>query len=95
MNRFSIVCAALFGVAGLLTGPVSAQETKQEAKPVSGQAMVAPVTQQQLNAADTNEKTTLPNSAMDGNADRRIFKLLIDAGADPASRQHDAHPALF
>jgi alcohol dehydrogenase (cytochrome c) len=54
MNRFSIVCAALFGVAGLLTGPVSAQETKQEAKPVSGQAMVAPVTQQQLNAADTN-----------------------------------------
>jgi alcohol dehydrogenase (cytochrome c) len=54
MNRFSIVRAALFGVAGLLTGPVSAQETKQEAKPVSGQAMVAPVTQQQLNAADTN-----------------------------------------
>jgi alcohol dehydrogenase (cytochrome c) len=54
MNRFSIVCAALFGVAGLLTGPVSAQETKQEAKPASGQAIVAPVTQQQLNAADKN-----------------------------------------
>src|SRR6202048_2178350 len=52
MNRFSIVCATLFGVAGLLTGPVSAQETKQETKSASGQAKVSPVTQQQLNAAD-------------------------------------------
>src|ERR1700730_11501795 len=54
MNRFSIVCATLFGVAGLLTGPVSAQETKQETKSASGQAKVSPVTQQQLNAADKN-----------------------------------------
>ena len=42
------------GVAGLLTGPVSAQETKQEAKSASGQATVSPVTQQQLNSADKN-----------------------------------------
>src|ERR1700734_3485461 len=59
MNRFSIVCAASFGVAGLLAGPVSAQETKQEAKPASGHAMVAPVTQQQLNAADKNANNFL------------------------------------
>jgi alcohol dehydrogenase (cytochrome c) len=54
MNRFSIVCAASFGVACLLPGPSSAQEVKQETKSVSGQAPVSPVTQQQLNAADKN-----------------------------------------
>src|ERR1700726_3469352 len=54
MNRFSIVCAALLGVAGLLTASVSAQETKQEAKSASGQAKVSPVTQQQLDAAEKN-----------------------------------------
>src|SRR5260370_34759558 len=59
MNRFSIVCAALLGVAGLLTSSVSAQETKQEAKSVSGQAKVSPVTQQQLNSADKNETNLL------------------------------------
>src|SRR5487761_2413496 len=53
MNKFSIVGAALFGVAGLLTGPsIAQQEVKQEAKSASGQAKVSPVTQQQLNAAD-------------------------------------------
>ena len=56
MNRSSIVCAALLGVAGLLAGPVSAQETKQESKSAAGQAKVAPVTQQQLNAADKNAR---------------------------------------
>src|SRR6202011_627706 len=54
MNRFSIICAALFGAAGLLTGPVSAQEVKQEPKSASGQAVGSPVTQQQLDAADKN-----------------------------------------
>jgi alcohol dehydrogenase (cytochrome c) len=56
MNRFSIVCAATFGVAGLLTGPGSAQETKQATKSVMvmGRALVSPVTQQQLNAAEKN-----------------------------------------
>ena len=52
----SMVCAALLGVAGLLTGPSIAQETKQETKSASGQANVSPVTQAQLNAAD-NRKT--------------------------------------
>src|SRR5216683_911779 len=59
MNRFSIVCAASFGVACLLTGPSSAQETKQETKSASGQAVVSPVTQQQLNAADKSASNFL------------------------------------
>src|ERR1700726_3338654 len=59
MNRFSIVCAALLGVAGLLTASVSAQETKQEAKSASGQAKVSPVTQEQLNSADKNATSFL------------------------------------
>lgn len=59
MNRFSIVCAASFGVACLLTGPSNAQETKQESKSVLGQAPVSPVTQQQLNSADTNATSFL------------------------------------
>src|ERR1700686_1814918 len=54
MNRFSVVCATTFGVACLLVGPSSAQETKQESKSVMGQAPVSPVTQQQLDAADKN-----------------------------------------
>src|SRR4030081_3180762 len=52
MGRPAILAAVLFGVAGLLIGPADAQETKQETKPASGQAMVSPVTQQQLDAAD-------------------------------------------
>jgi PQQ-dependent dehydrogenase (methanol/ethanol family) len=60
MNRFSIICAAIFGIAGLLTGPAKAQqETKQEAKTTAGQAMIAPVTQDQLNAAAKNSKNFL------------------------------------
>ena len=52
MGRPAILAGVLCGVAGLLTGPAGAQETKQEAKPALGQAMVSPVTQDQLNAAD-------------------------------------------
>ena len=59
MNRFFTVCAASVGVACLLTGPSSAQETKQESKSVLGQAPVSPVTQQQLNSADTNATSFL------------------------------------
>jgi len=60
MNRFSIVCAALVGAAGLLAGPgMAQQETKQEAKSASGQAKVSPVTQQQLNTADKNASNFL------------------------------------
>src|ERR1700744_4469415 len=60
MNRYSIICAAIFGAASLLAGPVSAQqETKQETKMTAGQAMIAPVTQAQLNDADKNGKNFL------------------------------------
>ena len=60
MNRFSIVCAALFGAAGLLAGPsIAQQETKQEAKSATGEAKVSPVTQQQLNSADKSSTNFL------------------------------------
>jgi alcohol dehydrogenase (cytochrome c) len=59
MKRSSIRCAAWLGAACLLAGPSLAQETKQETKSGSGQAMVAPVTQEQLNAADKNGKDFL------------------------------------
>jgi glucose dehydrogenase len=60
MNRFSIVCAALVGAAGLIAGPsIAQQETKQEFKPVMGQAKVSSVTQQQLNAADKSTSNFL------------------------------------
>src|ERR1700719_2478433 len=48
MKRISIVCAALFGVAGLFAVPSIAQETKQENKSTAGEAKVLPVTQAQL-----------------------------------------------
>src|SRR6201746_337976 len=54
MSRLAVAGGALLGVAGFLTGPVAAQEVKQETKAASGQAMIAPVTQDQLNAADKN-----------------------------------------
>src|ERR1700726_4855129 len=70
MNRFSIVCAALLGVAGLLTASVSAQETKQEAKSASGQAKVSPVTQQQLENAAKDGSNFLHTN---GNYDQTRF----------------------
>ena len=60
MNRFSIVCTALVGAAGLIAGPsIAQQETKQEPKSVMGQAKVSPVTQQQLDAADKSTSNFL------------------------------------
>src|ERR1700735_2368639 len=60
MNRFSIICAALVGAAGLIAGPgIAQQETKQDAKPASSQAKISPVTQQQLNTADKNTTNLL------------------------------------
>jgi alcohol dehydrogenase (cytochrome c) len=54
MGRPAVLACVLYGVVGLLIGPAGAQETKQEAKPASGNAKVSPVTQDQLNAADKN-----------------------------------------
>src|SRR6476659_7564542 len=54
MGKRAIFAAALAGAASLLMAPVFAQETKQETKKTSGQAMVSPMTQDRLNTADKN-----------------------------------------
>ena len=59
MGKRASFATALAGIACILTGSVFAQETKQETKKTSGQAMVSPVTQDQLNAADKNAKNFL------------------------------------
>src|SRR6266403_511442 len=51
MDKRAIFVVTLAAVASFLTGPVFAQETKQETKKTSGQAMVSPMTQDRLNAA--------------------------------------------
>src|ERR1700726_4299015 len=87
MNRFSIVCAALLGVAGLLTGPAGAQETKQETKPAPGQAVVSPVTQQQLDAADKNVNNFLLTN---GNYAQTRFYPAKQIGRDNVKNLHVA-----
>ena len=59
MGRLAIVSAVLVGVTGILTGSAGAQEIKQDAKSTSGQAMIAPVTQEQLNGAAKNTSNFL------------------------------------
>src|SRR5450631_2008950 len=51
MDKRSVIAATLAGVVGILIGPAFSQEVKQEAKPMSGAAKIASVTQSQLNAA--------------------------------------------
>jgi len=51
MDKRSVLAATLAGVVGILIGPAFSQEVKQEAKPMSGAAKIASVTQSQLNAA--------------------------------------------
>src|ERR1700688_398104 len=87
MNRFSIVCVALLGVAGLLTASVSAQETKQEAKSASGQAKGSPVTQQQLNSADKNATNILLTN---GNYTQPRFHPAKQIDRDSVKRLHVA-----
>src|SRR5712691_8486640 len=59
MYKRSILAVALAVVAGILIGPVFAQEVKQEAKSISGKAKISSVTQDQLNKADTNANNFL------------------------------------
>src|SRR6202158_635889 len=59
MGRSAILAAVLYGVAGLLIGPASAQETKQETKSASGNATISPVTQDQLDKADKSASNFL------------------------------------
>src|SRR6266851_8680955 len=51
--------AVALAVAGILIGPVFAQEVKQEAKSISGKAKISSVSQDQLNKADTNANNFL------------------------------------
>jgi alcohol dehydrogenase (cytochrome c) len=59
MGKYAFKGAALLGVAGLLTTLASAQEVKQDAKSASGNATISPVTQDQLNKADTSASNFL------------------------------------
>ena len=54
MGKHAISTAAFALAVGILIGPGLAQEVKQETKSTSNQAKIAPVTQDQLNAADKN-----------------------------------------
>src|SRR3981189_2727347 len=79
MDKRAIFAVALAAVASFLTGPVFAQETKQETKKTSGQAMVSPVTQDQLNAADKNANSFLLTN---GNYAQTRFPLARQIGRD-------------
>src|SRR3979490_1455844 len=59
MSKLAVAGVALLGVAGFLGSPLGAQEVKQEAKSTAGQAMIAPVSQDQLNAADKSTNNFL------------------------------------
>jgi alcohol dehydrogenase (cytochrome c) len=77
----------MFGLVGLVMGSVSAQETKQDAKPVAGQAKVSPVTQQQLNAADKNARNFLLTN---GNYAQTRFHPAKQIGRDNVKNLHVA-----
>src|SRR4030088_1701211 len=79
MGKRAIFAAALAGIAGFLRGPVCAQETKQETKPVSGRAMISPVTQDRLNSADKNANSFLLTN---GNYAQTRFHLARQIGRD-------------
>ena len=88
MNKHSIVCATLVGLAGVLAGPGYAQqETKQEAKSAAGTANVSPVTQEQLNAADKNSKNFLLTN---GNYAQTRFYPAKQIGRDNVKNLHVA-----
>src|SRR5260370_29078643 len=87
MGKRAIFAAGLAGVAGILIGPVFAQETKQETKSTSGRAMVSPVTQDQLNAAAKNAKDFLLTN---GNYAQTRFHPARQIGRDNVKNLHVA-----
>src|SRR3981189_1328964 len=87
MDKRAIFAVALAAVASFLTGPVFAQETKQETKKTSGQAMVSPVTQDQLNAADKNANSFLLTN---GNYAQTRFHPARQIGRDNVKNLHVA-----
>src|ERR1700716_234445 len=87
MGKRTILAAALAGTASLLLGPVFAQETKQETKKTSGQAMVSPMTQDRLNAADKNANGFLLTN---GNYAQTRFHPARQIGRDNVKNLHVA-----
>src|SRR6267142_3192392 len=87
MGKRSIVAAALAGAASLLLGPVFAQETKQETKKTSGQAMVSPMTQDRLNTGDKNANGFLLTN---GNYAQTRFHPARQIGRDNVKNLHVA-----
>jgi len=59
MGKHAISTAAFAFAVAILIGPGLAQEVKQETKSTSNQAKLAPVTQEQLNAADKSASNFL------------------------------------
>ncbi|MDR3467475.1 MAG: PQQ-binding-like beta-propeller repeat protein [Xanthobacteraceae bacterium] len=87
MSRFAIACAAVVGVSCLSISASAQQEVKQETKTASGQAMIAPVTQEQLNAADKNAKNFLLTN---GNYAQTRFHLARQITRDNVKNLHAA-----
>src|SRR5258708_3949131 len=87
MGRRAILTAALAGVAGFLIGPLGAQEVKQEAKSMSGKAMISSITQDQLNTADKNSTNFLLTN---GNYAQTRFYPAKQIGRDNVKNLHVA-----
>src|SRR5712692_3701597 len=87
MDKRSILAVALATVAGILIGPVFAQEVKQEAKSISGKAKISSVSQDQLNKADSNANNFLLTN---GNYAQTRFHPARQIGRSNVKRLHAA-----
>src|SRR3981081_3581400 len=87
MGKRAISTAAFALAAGILIGPGLAQEVKQEAKSTSNQAKIAPVTQDQLNAADKSASNFLLTN---GNYAQTRFHPAKQIGRDNVKNLHVA-----
>jgi alcohol dehydrogenase (cytochrome c) len=87
MGKYAFAGAALLGVAGLLTTLASAQEVKQDAKSASGNATISPVTQDQLDKADTSASNFLLTN---GNYAQTRFYPAKQIGRDNVKNLHVA-----
>src|ERR1700722_8070984 len=87
MGKYAFAGAALLGVVGLLTSPVNAQEVKQDAKSAAGNATISPVTQDQLNKADTSASNFLLTN---GNYAQTRFYPAKQIGRDNVKNLHVA-----
>src|SRR5258708_39495753 len=91
MDKRSILAVALAVVSGILIGPVFAQEVKQEAKSISGKAKISPVSQDQLNKADSNANNFLLTN---GNYAQTRFHPARQIGRNNVKNLHIVAPDL-